>query len=325
MKLSINSFFRFLTSILNIKISLEDKLNNDSIDLTYFPVISNTVFSFKKINFISTFLDLEHFKHSIFPEISKNEFYKRENLYFYALKRSLLITVSHKIIKEKVSSHYKILRNKIIVIPYTPSNLFQNNKNIKSIKKKFKNIKNYFFYPAQIWGHKNHISILEAAKILQKKKYDVNFVFSGRDRGYKFFLDKYVKKNKLKNIYFTGFLQNAEMDFFYKNCKGVIFVSLFGPDAIPPLETWSYRKPLIYNNRKEDDVNNNTAILVDVKKPKSILNAIVLILKNKYNKKFISNGTKQLNNIRNNSKKSYIYLSKKISLLQNKIINNKSY
>lgn len=47
---------------------------------------------------------------------------------------------------------------------------------------------------------------------------------------------------------------------------------------------------------------------------------IILILKNKYNKKFLTNGIEQLNNIRNESKKNYIYLTKKIIFLQNKII-----
>ena len=66
-------------------------------------------------------------------------------------------------------NHYKIPYNKVVIIPYTPSNLFKKNKDTKLIKNKFNYIKNYFFYPAQIWGHKNHISILKAAKDVKKR------------------------------------------------------------------------------------------------------------------------------------------------------------
>jgi hypothetical protein len=52
-------------------------------------------------------------------------------------------------------------------------------------------------------------------------------------------------KNELDNVYFTGFVPPEEMDFLYTNSCGVIFTSLVGPDAIPPLEAWKYKKPLI--------------------------------------------------------------------------------
>ncbi len=315
LKLSVLKFFRYFTKIMKIKISLENILVNDNIDLCYFPVLSNTVFTFKNIRFISTFLDLEHFKHSIFPEITKKEFCKRENLYFYSLKKSLLIFVSHHIIKKKVSYHYKIPTKKIMIIPYTPSGLFKSAKKNNQIKKKFEHIKRYFFYPAQIWGHKNHISILKAAKILQEKGHEISFIFSGRDRGFKSVLETYIKENKVKNIHFTGFLQNEEMDYIYKNCLGVIFTSLFGPDAIPPLETWSYKKPLIYNNRLEDEVNKDTAILVNVKQPKEISEAIYLIIKGRYKKKLIRNGTKKLDLVKKDSQNSYIYLNDRLNLI----------
>ena len=323
LKLSIYKFFRYLTGLFNFKTSLENSLINNKTDLCYFPVLSNTVFTFKNIKFVSTFLDLEHFKHSIFPEISKKEFHKRENLYFYSLKKSLIVTVSHKLIKQRVASHYKIPKDKIDIIPYTPSGLFKSNNNSKFVKKKFSHIKNYFFYPAQIWGHKNHISILKAAKILEKEGHNVNFVFSGRDRGYKNYLDSFVKENNLKNIFFTGFLHSEEMDYVYKNSKGVIFTSLFGPDAIPPLEAWNYKKPLIYNDRLEDDATKGTAILIDVKSPSAISKAVISIINGRYNKKFILNGTKKLNSIKRNSQKSYIQLSKKLNVVINSF-NDKS-
>ena len=316
-KLSKFYFFRFLTSFFSILSSLEKKLLNEKIDLIYFPVVSDTVFCLKKVKFSLTFLDTEHFKYNKFPEITKDEFNRRENLYIYSFKKSVLNIVSQLSIKKKVCSYYKIKSDKVIIIPYTPSQIINKPNKSEKINNKLKSLKNYIFYPAQIWGHKNHISILKAAKIIQKKGFDNLFVFSGLDRGFKIYLDEFIKSNKIKNILFTGYLNSREMDFIYKNCKGVIFTSIFGPDAIPPLEAWSYKKPLIYNDRFEDYVSKNTAITIDIENAELISKALIKILNNKYNKQFILNGMKKLNFIEKESKDSYKFLNVKLDRLEN--------
>jgi len=133
LKFSIFKIFRFLTDLINIKISIEKTIIENKSDLIFFPVLSNTVFCLKKMRFISTLLDLEHFKHSTFPEITEKDFNYRENLYFYSLKRSELIITSCESIKKNLCRHYKINKEKVHIIPYTPSNLFIK----KKISKKF--------------------------------------------------------------------------------------------------------------------------------------------------------------------------------------------
>ena len=315
LKLSVFKFFRFLTNIFNIKTSIEKLLIENKNDLLFFPVLSNLVFCLKETKFISTLLDLEHFKHSIFMEINKKEFEYRENIYFYSLKKSELIITSCESIKTKICKHYTIKKNKVFIIPYTPSNFETKKKPNKKFLDKIKKIKNYFFYPARIFGHKNHSVILKAVKILNKKNIKVNLIFSGNDRGYKKILDTYIEKNKINNVLFTGFLSQGEMHHVYKNCKGVIFTTLWGPNAIPPLETWSYKKPLIYNDRLEDDVLQGTALIGNIEDPNFVADSIEKILKNRYKKSFILNGYNKLQLIKKNSKRCYINLNIKLNSL----------
>ena len=311
LKLSFYKFFRLLFNFFHLNISLEKKLISNNIDLIYFPVISHSIFSIKKIKYVTTLLDLEHFKHSIYPEISKEEFLYREKLYFYCLPKSKLIITSYDSIKKNISNKYNISEKKIFVIPFTPGRLFNSRKkNYLKVKKELKSFNNYYFYPAQIWGHKNHISILKAAKILEKKGYNINFVFSGRDRGYKKFLDDYIEKHKVKNIFFTGYLKSNEMNYAYKKCSGIIFTSLFGPNAIPPLEAWFYKKPLIYNDKLIDDVNSSVAKCINVKDPNEICKAIIYIENNKYSKRLINKGSKKLRSIELESQNGYKMLNK---------------
>ena len=109
------------------------------------------------------------------------------------------------------------------------------------------------------------------------------------------------------------------MNYLYKNCKGVIFTSLFGPNAIPPLEAWSYKKPLIYNNKLQDDVRKGTALLVDIKNSNSVEKAIKKIINNNYNKKIIINGYNKLCFIKSNNENRYKYFGRKLDSLSNNL------
>ncbi len=315
LKISSLKVLRCLTTIINIKTSLEKSLLKNKNDLIIFPVISNLIFCLKKIRFISSILDLEHFKHSTFPEIDKKEFKNRENIYFYAVKKSKLIITSCENIKKNIHKHYMVKKEKVFVIPYTPNSFEKKKKPSIEFINKFKKIKNYFFYPARIFGHKNHIVLLKAVKILNKKNIKVNLVFSGNDRGYKKILDSYIEKNEINNVIFTGFLSSGEMHHMYNNCKGVVFTTLWGPNAIPPLETWSYKKPLVYNNRLEDDVTKGTALIGNIEDPNFVANSIVKILKNKYKKSFILKGYNTLQSIKKDSKRCYKDLNRKLNFL----------
>ena len=317
-KLSVYKFFRIILKLLNCQINIEKILLNNKTDVIFFPSASNTIYALNKINFIFHLLDLEHWKHSIYPEITKKEFIYREKLYFYSLKKSLLNITNHKLIKKQIINHYKTNAKKINVIPYaTQKNFFKKNTNKQIFfNKKYKKLKDYFFYPAQIWGHKNHLIILKAAKILQDKGYDIKFIFSGKDRGHKKILENYIKQHSIDNIIFTGFLPNDEMDYVYKNSKAIIFTSFFGPNTLVSLETWRYKKPLIYN-RKLSDCPKDTAILIDPKNPNSVSNAIIDIINKKYKDKFITNGISQLKLIEQQNKNGYDELNKKLIYLKN--------
>jgi len=309
-KFSLYKIFRIIFKFLNFQTSIEKILLNKKTDIIFFPSASNTIYALNKINFIFHLLDLEHWKHSIYPEIDKKEFNYRENLYFYSLNKSLLNITSHELIKKQIVKHYRAASKKIIVIPYaTQKNFFWKNKNKQNFfKKKYKKLKDYFFYPAQIWGHKNHLIILKAAKIVQSKGYNIKFIFSGKDRGYKETLKKYIKQHHIKDIIFTGFLPNDEMDYVYRSSKGIIFTSFFGPNTLVSLETWRYKKPLIYN-KKLSDCPSGTAILIDPKDPRSVSNAIIDVIDNKYKDKFISNGVSQLRVIEQQNKSGYSKLN----------------
>jgi len=305
---------RFFFLYFKLELSVEIFFIKEKTDLIYFPTLSNTLYFLKKVRFIATILDLVHLNYSSFPEISYKEYKLREDLHFCVARNSFLIITSCQTLKDQISERYKISSDKIIIIPYLPCKLFRKSiLNNNFYKKKYEKFNKYIFYPAQIWSHKNHITILKANKILKKNKINVQFIFSGKDRGYKINLEKYISKNRLDNVIFAGFVSPEEMDFLYRNSSAVIFTSLVGPDAIPPLEAWKYKKPLIYNNKNLDYVSKNNAIVIDIQNPKLVAKMVTKVLNNNYNNKLIINGTKTLKLINKQVKSGYKSLENKIN------------
>ena len=301
--------FRTLIKKYPFVLSLEKKLLKNNIDAIFYPTLSKSIFLFKKIKFISSVLDLCHIYYNRnFPEISDSEYNLREDIYNYSLKRSIKILTNSDLIKNQIRKRYKVKENNVLTIPFMPKKM--NKKIIKKnfLKKKYSKYKDFLFYPAQIWAHKNHIAIIKACKFLKKNKLQINFLFCGRDKGEKDNLINLIKTYDLKNIYFLDYISENEINYLYSNCKGVIMTSYFGPTNLPPLEAWSYNKPIIYNKSFQNELGRNTCEFVNVDDYKEISDSIKKVANNKYNKFKIKKGNTSLQKMRKNYKKKISFL-----------------
>jgi len=296
--------FRFLIKISPFIVPIEKKLLKKNIDAIFFPTLSKSIFLFKKIKFYSSVLDLCHIYHNRnFPEINEAEFNLREDMYNYSLRRSIKILTNSDEIKYQISKRYKVRKENILTIPFLPKKL--NKKIIRKnfLKKKYNRYKNFIVYPAQIWSHKNHKAIIEACKILKKTKVQLNFLFCGRDKGQKDYLIDLINLYELKNIHFLNFISENEINYLYRKCKGVIMTSYFGPTNLPPLEAWSYNKPIIYNKNFQKELGRNTCEFVNVDNYKELSISIKKIADNKYSKIKLINANNSLQKMKKNYKK----------------------
>jgi len=110
----------------------------------------------------------------------------------------------------------------------------------------------YFLYPAQFWEHKNHITILRAARLLINSGVTkFKCVFTGT------YSDFYTATNfkKLQNevqelglenyVSFLGFVSDVDLRFLYLHAQGLLFPSYFGPSNLPPLEAIYLNCPVV--------------------------------------------------------------------------------
>lgn len=104
---------------------------------------------------------------------------------------------------------------------------------IEEIKGKYGIEGEYFISPNQFWQHKNHVAIIEAARILKSKGVNVKIVFTGKEHDYRnpdytTNLKQKVLDYELENeILFLGFIDRVDQLVLMKHAQAVIQPSLF--------------------------------------------------------------------------------------------------
>jgi len=103
----------------------------------------------------------------------------------------------------------------------------------------------YFFYPAQLWPHKNHRRLIRALAKLSKRQSDVNLVLTGSQSGDYPYLRTLVSELKLDSrVHFLGYVSDAQMQSLYRHARALVMPTFFGPTNIPPLEAFMLDCPV---------------------------------------------------------------------------------
>ena len=310
-------FFEKLLKINILKIKRKNNaLDNLKLDVIIFP--SQDFISYQiKTKSIVTIHDLMH-RYSDFDEYSIKEKEIRDIHYKAICNRARVILVDSNMGKNHVLESYKCKENKLIVFPFKPPAYLYEKKKINVIKK-YNLPKNYLFYPANFWEHKNHINLLYALKILIQKGYDFNLVFSGQIKNNYLNVVKLIHTIGLKkNVTFLGYTPSVEMYSLYKNSFATIFASFIGPTNIPPLEAIYCNSPLVCSSAyaMKEQVGD-AGLFFDPNNAFEIANHIISLKKNKNLKKqLIKNSRKKLKDL--NLDHSVIILKK---ILKSKLLN----
>lgn len=233
-----------------------------------------------EIPYITTVWDLQHRLQPYFPEVSTQERWKnRERFYETMLRRATFVITGTEEAKCEIQQFYQVAAERIKVFPLpTPHFVFEpSSSSQKAIMDKYHLPSNYLFYPAQFWPHKNHTSLLFAVKWL-RDTYHLVFpvVFVGSDQGNLSYIQQVVSQLELSSqTYFLGFIPQKDLMALYRHAFALTFVSLFGPDNLPPLEAFASGCPVIASDVPgSQEQLGNAALLVDSRNEKALASAI---------------------------------------------------
>ena len=257
------------------------KINESKCDLVIYP--SQDIISYQtNKKSLSTIHDLMHRYEPHFAEYQDGTYNFREIHYKMICKYASGILVDSELGKEQVIQSYNITKSKLFVLPFTPPRYILGTPSSDVISK-YQLPKNYLFYPAQFWEHKNHLNLIKALKIILNKNLDINLVLVGAKKNNYIKTKRLIKKLNLENhVCILGYVENKEMVSLYKNAICTIFVSLIGPTNIPPLEAFAAGSPLICSNvYAMPEQVGDAALLVNPKDPQDIAEKIEKIMSDK--------------------------------------------
>ncbi|HHT9146719.1 MAG TPA: glycosyltransferase family 4 protein [Candidatus Wunengus sp. YC61] len=255
--------------------SFDQLFKRYNIDLLYFTSYSKYARYTEEFNYILTVWDLNHRDYPEFPHFHKDNFFNNmESLLSNILPKATAILVDSPIGKVNTVKRYGLDEQRVHVLPFLPAeSVLRHSDDAIDIKARYSLKRDYIFYPAQFWAHKNHFYIIEGLKVL-KDKYGVvvDAVFSGTDKGNLSHIMKSACECGVKDqVHYLGFVDNEEIPELYLNALALVMPTYFGPTNIPPLEAFVLNCPVLCADLEgiRDQVSG-AALLMDLKDPESL-------------------------------------------------------
>lgn len=230
-----------------------DILRKNKIELIYYPVQG-----FRKVAnfpFIATNWDTGHKSSFAFPEVTMNGTLEyREKWYGKDIYKALLVFAESEAGKEELLCYTKLNPERVVVVPLFAGGVVDVMVDEKTQLQKLQHFnlkpKNYFFYPAQFWAHKNHYNLLQAFKVVAANQ-NVFLVLSGSDKGNKKYIQQVVQELGLTDkVKFLGFIDNESMVSLYRNALAMIMPTFYGPTNMPLLEALELDCPVLCTDLK---------------------------------------------------------------------------
>lgn len=218
------TFDYYLRNFINRR--LTEKINKNS-DILFAPNVLLPSYNIK----IKTFLNIQDLQHLHFPEFfSKFENLRRKYTYHNSLKYSNKLICSSNFIKKDIKKKFN-LKKKIYVI--------EEGVDIKKFKKKIKSkkikFKKFFFFPAQLWKHKNHKLVIKAFDIFNKKfNNEFSLIICGKKFEDSNDIIKQIKQTK--KCFYLGVISKNLLINYYKNCIATISPALYESSSLTLLE-----------------------------------------------------------------------------------------
>ena len=151
----------------------------------------------------------------------------------------------------------------------------------------------FFYYPANLWPHKNHGKLLEGFHRFKETPEGRNFklLLSGHPAGW----EDLASAHPSEDVTHIGFVSKAELVHLYRHAEALTFVSLFEGFGIPVLEAFGTGCPVICSNTTSlPEVAGGAALLCDPVDPGDIARCMAEIASDtKLRQELVSRGNER--------------------------------
>ena len=276
-----SKIFKSLLKKFKIQNKFEKFIKRKNIDFIIFLGCSRLSLFCDKINYATYVYEFHHIFRPDLPEYRGwTDFDFREDLLKTNVKKSFSLIVDTQKKAKDLIKYYNCYEKKINVIPLSPNISYLEKDSHGQCGKDIENYigvnKEYFFYPAQYWPHKNHYYILSAIQSLNARyNKTAKFIFTGFKKNNFQYLNEKVSEFGLTNqVTFFEYLNDEDIKVLYKNCKALVMPSLVGYSSLPLYEAFYYEKPIFYSKDLLDESLQKFVNEIDLKDPNNLSDEI---------------------------------------------------
>jgi glycosyltransferase involved in cell wall biosynthesis len=264
---------------------VEQFVLNSDIDVMWFLSPTNAPVS---VPYITTVWDLQHRRQPFFPEVCTTGWTwdARERAFASILPRASRIITGTQAGKDEIVAFYSVASENVMIVPM-PVAVAEHGTDRDSridVRGKYGLKREFLFYPAQFWPHKNHVNLLLALDVLRRDAgVGLDLVLTGHDMGNLSHVRETIAALGLTSqVHLTGFVPKGDVNGFYREADSLAYPSFFGPDNIPPLEAFALGCPVVAARvRGAEEQLGNAALLFDPSDPSDIARAILTLHRNR--------------------------------------------
>jgi len=205
-------------------------------DIIYTPTVVLQSFN----NSRPTVLSMHDIQHVHYPEFfSWPRRLSRKITYGLSARNASYFQASSNFIKQDMLAHFSgISPERIEVIP-EGVNLqdFSQRRDASAVQSRYNLARKFLFYPAQLWPHKNHLTVLKALKQIEiQEGLKIPLVLTGASYAAAPAIRKFVASQAMDYVRYLGKVPFEDLVSLYQMAALVISASLHESNSLPVLE-----------------------------------------------------------------------------------------
>jgi glycosyltransferase involved in cell wall biosynthesis len=241
--LSTNSnFFRHVSNKLYRDLR---KRMDEEVDLIYTPTDLLQAFDYHKPTVLSMH-DLQHIHYPQFFSWARR--LSRRITYSLSARVATCLQASSQFVRQDLLSQFADLRpEKVHVIPEgVDVEVFSTRRDASRLASLYGLPSRFLLYPAQLWPHKNHITLLRGLKYLELNAgLRIPLVLTGAQFGAARSLLRFIADQKMSYVFYLGKVPVQDLVELFQSATFLICASLFESSSLPILEAAAASTPII--------------------------------------------------------------------------------
>jgi glycosyltransferase involved in cell wall biosynthesis len=202
-------------------------------DVQYVPHCPTLIFPYPDIPTLYSIHDLQHVH---FPEFfSAGERWERDAAFANAIAHASAIQASSRQMAEEFMAHFPGLsEERIVAVPEGVDVAAFRSAPKNDVRARYGLPEHFLFYPAQLWPHKNHITIFKALTRLHQAGLDIPLVLTGARYAGADELAPYL--DRVNNVFYLGIVPFADIIALHRTARFLLTASRYEASSIPILE-----------------------------------------------------------------------------------------